>query len=138
MIYALDTCTVIELFKKNPYVSNTFIKKEKRNKISYPPVVYYEILRGIMDNNAQKKINEVKTLYDCSYVPEISEREVMEKSAEIYIFLKKQGITIGSDDIFIVAWCLIAGATLVTDNLKHFKRINGLKLENWKIEKTSA
>jgi predicted nucleic acid-binding protein len=132
MIYALDTCTVIHLFKGTPEVQQNLRLKEKNNQIAYPPIVYYEILRGFMDNNAEKKIRDFKMLYEKSFIPKISEKELMEKSAELYISLKRKGFTIGNDDIFIGAWCLLAGAILVTDNVKHFQHIDGLAIENWK------
>ena len=34
-------------------------------------------------------------------------------------------------DLFIAACAKVHGLILVTNNMKHFKRIKGLKLENW-------
>jgi tRNA(fMet)-specific endonuclease VapC len=48
--------------------------------------------------------------------------------------LKKKGFTVGSNDIIIAAWSMLAGAILVTDNIKDFENIDGLKTENWRFE----
>ena len=45
--------------------------------------------------------------------------------------LEKKGQPIGSMDMLIGAHALSLGLTLVTNNTKEFKRIKGLKVENW-------
>ena len=47
--------------------------------------------------------------------------------------LEKEGKTIGPLDILIGAHALSLNAILVTNNLKEFTRIEGLKAENWII-----
>ncbi len=46
--------------------------------------------------------------------------------------LRKLGQPIADLDLMIAAVALAEQAVLVTDNLKHFERIPGLQLENWK------
>ena len=41
------------------------------------------------------------------------------------------GVPIGQMDTLIAAHSLAAGATLVTNNVKHFSRVPGLAVENW-------
>lgn len=45
--------------------------------------------------------------------------------------LETAGQTIGPNDLLIAAHAMCAGATLVTANAKEFKRVRGLKVENW-------
>jgi tRNA(fMet)-specific endonuclease VapC len=45
--------------------------------------------------------------------------------------LEQQGETIGAMDLLIAAQALGLNATLVTNNLAHFRRISGLKVVNW-------
>jgi tRNA(fMet)-specific endonuclease VapC len=45
--------------------------------------------------------------------------------------LKSKGLDIGSMDILIAAHALALDATLVSNNLAHFKRVSGLKTANW-------
>lgn len=45
--------------------------------------------------------------------------------------LKQMGTPIGSNDLLIAAHCLSAGGVLVTNNEREFRRVPGLKLENW-------
>ena len=43
----------------------------------------------------------------------------------------KAGTLIEDMDILIAAHAYSLGCTVVTDNLRHFRRINGLHTENW-------
>jgi tRNA(fMet)-specific endonuclease VapC len=48
--------------------------------------------------------------------------------------LERNGTPIGPLDTLIGAHALSLDLTLVTNNVKEFKRIEGLKIENWTIE----
>jgi tRNA(fMet)-specific endonuclease VapC len=45
--------------------------------------------------------------------------------------LAAQGTPIGDFDVMIAATALAVQATLVTNNVKHFARVRGLRVENW-------
>jgi len=46
-------------------------------------------------------------------------------------FLEKNGISIGALDMLIAAHALAEDLILVTNNEREFKRVPGLKIENW-------
>jgi tRNA(fMet)-specific endonuclease VapC len=46
-------------------------------------------------------------------------------------YLEKSGTPIGPMDTLIAAHALAAGACLITNNEREFKRVPGLKIENW-------
>ncbi|MDH2996977.1 plasmid maintenance protein [Pasteurellaceae bacterium LFhippo2] len=45
--------------------------------------------------------------------------------------LSKTGKIIGENDIHIAGHCRSEGLILVTNNLREFERVDGLRLENW-------
>jgi tRNA(fMet)-specific endonuclease VapC len=45
--------------------------------------------------------------------------------------LERRGQPIGQNDMLIAAHALALDAILVTDNVREFKRVKGLRLENW-------
>jgi tRNA(fMet)-specific endonuclease VapC len=45
--------------------------------------------------------------------------------------LEAVGMPIGSNDLLIAAHARAAGATIVTANADEFRRVRGLKVENW-------
>lgn len=53
--------------------------------------------------------------------------------AEIRWLLSRQGFVIGPNDLFIAAHALALDMTLVTANEREFRRVPGLKVENWLV-----
>jgi len=45
--------------------------------------------------------------------------------------LEQKGALIGAYDLLIAAHALSLGLTLVTNNVREFRRVPGLKVENW-------
>lgn len=51
--------------------------------------------------------------------------------ASIRARLEADGNPIGGNDMLIAAQALALGRTVVTDNEREFRRVDGLKVENW-------
>ena len=45
--------------------------------------------------------------------------------------LERAGTPIGANDMLIAAQALTLGLIMVTDNVREFSRVQGLKIENW-------
>ena len=45
--------------------------------------------------------------------------------------LETRGLPIGANDLWVAAHALAEDAVLVSNNIREFSRINGLKVENW-------
>lgn len=50
---------------------------------------------------------------------------------DVRAVLQKAGTPIGNNDLWIAAHALALGVPLVSNNLREFERVPGLKLENW-------
>ena len=53
-------------------------------------------------------------------------------SAELYSSLRQSGNTLDDIDLLIAGVAIENEMTLVTNNERHFGRIPGMKIENWK------
>ena len=53
-------------------------------------------------------------------------------SAELYSTLRQSGKIVDDIDLLIAGIAIDNDLIIVTNNEKHFKRIPGLKLDNWK------
>ena|ERR1700674_4826006 len=60
-----------------------------------------------------------------------SNQVISETFGELKATLEKAGNVIDDADLFIASCALVNHFTLVTNNQKYFKRITGLKLDNW-------
>jgi tRNA(fMet)-specific endonuclease VapC len=62
---------------------------------------------------------------------------VPETAAEAYGTIRAELETkdemIGNNDLWIAAHAAASGLTLVTNNEKEFRRVRGLKLQNWAV-----
>ena len=58
-------------------------------------------------------------------------REAAEHYADIRADLKRRGEMIGANDLLIAAHARSVKFVLVTNNVREFRRVKGLKVENW-------
>jgi len=59
------------------------------------------------------------------------DQRAADRFAAVAASLARRGEPIGTFDTLIAAHALSLGLTFVTNNLKHFERVAGLKTENW-------
>ena len=55
------------------------------------------------------------------------------KAAELEAELESKGEVIGLKDVLISSIVISNNCVIVTGNVKHFSRIQGVKVENWKM-----
>lgn len=126
-IYLLDTCICIALLKKSPSVIQRLREVGTHNcKIS--DITLAELYFGAFKSGKEKHFNDVSEI---SKLFKIFPIQYMRKYGEIRWELERQGLRIGDMDMFIAATAIEEELILVTDNIKHFSRIPGLKVENW-------
>jgi tRNA(fMet)-specific endonuclease VapC len=53
--------------------------------------------------------------------------------AEIRADLKRRGVMIGANDLFIAAHARALAVTLVTNNTAEFDRVSDLRIDNWTV-----
>jgi tRNA(fMet)-specific endonuclease VapC len=84
---------------------------------------------------AQSSAVERNTLALVQFLTPMKVREFDGKAAYFYgnirASLQAQGLAVGPYDMLIAAQALSCGLTLVTNNIREFKRIENLSLESW-------
>ena len=131
--YILDTCTWIEWFQRRNGVPER-IRAAGRRRLYVSEVSLAELTFGAYNSDDyERHIQEPDILRMTATVLGIS--DVFDEYAQIRCALKKQKKTldkeIGNFDILIGATALHYGLTVVTDNVKHFEPMPGVKVENW-------
>ena len=134
--YLLDTNVISDFMRKDEnVVKNVQRAMSKGNQIYICSMVYYEIVRGLKSANKFNRLKEFYAVYEGLY-PLYFDRDnmdVVEKAIDIYDQLHK-GQQIEDNDIFIAATAIVNDCVLVTANIKHFGRIEDLKIVNWRDE----
>jgi predicted nucleic acid-binding protein len=129
--FALDTNVISYLLKGDERIFRMFdAETDKGNMFVIPPIAYYEIKRGLLAVKAFNRLKLFDALCRALYVGGMGIAE-LEAAAKIYADLRQHGALIEDADIFIAAFCLVGGYELVTNNVKHFTRIGGLKVTSW-------
>jgi len=101
------------------------------DSLSISIISYYEIVSGLQSIDAKKRITEFEKFCELIDVVNLNRASIV-ASCQIYSNLKKSGNLIDDIDILIAGTALSNNLVMVTDNTEHFKRISGLKVENWK------
>jgi len=129
----LDTDILSAVMRKNPVViSKARAYLAEHGRFTFSILTRYEILRGLKAKGAVKQAVVFDRFCARNVILPIIDEAVV-KAAEIYADLSERGELIGDADILIAASALVHGLGIVTNNEEHFKRIEGLKVENWLI-----
>ena len=130
----LDT-NIITAFLKNDLrvVQRVSDYLELFEKLTINIISYYEILRGLKDLGNEEKLKWFEDFIQENELVSIR-KDTVEKAAEIYAYLKKEGNFIEDADILMASTAIVEDLVLITNNIKHFKRVKGLRIDNW-IEK---
>ena len=98
--------------------------------LSVSVITYYEIIRGLKALSNNNKLNAFKKFMSSCEVLDLDSLTA-EKAAEIYDVLKKKGALIEDADILIAATAIKNELVVITDNTRHFDRIDNLEISNW-------
>ena len=130
----IDTDILSYYFKGDPIVVNNFKKYLSDYEIIEISIItYYEIMSGLLYKNALKQLEIFNDFVSENIVIALTE-ESCKISSEIYSKLRIKGELIDDIDLFIAGIAIENEMILVTNNENHFGRIEGLRIENWKIE----
>lgn len=130
MKYMLDTNIFSYMVNNNAKVLQRFAKAAP-DDISLSVISHAEILFGAQKQTPSAiKLQRIKYLLEQVPIILLS-NTVATHYAKIRAELELAGQPIGPNDTWIAAHALSLGTTLVTNNVREFKRIKGLKVENW-------
>jgi tRNA(fMet)-specific endonuclease VapC len=130
MAYLIDTDILIASIKANPIV-NQHIAQSQNIPKALSIITYGELLFGAK-KSTQSGRNSALIYRLAEIFPIIGiSRAIIETFADIKLILKRAGERIPDMDLLIASTALSLNYTLVTNNVKHFRRIKGLSIENW-------
>lgn len=129
--YLLDTDICIYIRTGKPEQVLRRFRTVRPGEAALSVITYGELLYGAERSSLREqpleRLRKVTVLVPTLPLPE--------KAAEIYGFiradLERRGEMIGNNDLWIAAHALTSGLTLVTNNEKEFRRVRGLKVQNW-------
>ncbi len=131
MKYMLDTNICIYIIKKKPEQVLKRLSKVDPSTIALSSITWSELIYGVEKSSSRER--NLEALSDFAIPFEIlpwtsTQAEI---AGKIRADLAKEGKLIDHYDTQIASHALSLGLTLITNNEKEFKRIEGLKVENW-------
>ena len=131
MSYLIDTNILIYSIKADKIVQDNFLKTENIPK--YISVITYgELLFGAKKSqNIEKNLATVYRIKELFIIIDI-DKAIIETFSDLKANSQKSGNIVEDFDLLIASTALTMNSTLVTNNERHFNRIKGLRIENWK------
>ena len=132
MIYALDSNIISYFLKKDTGIRRRLSTETNAgNQFTMSTIVYFEVERWLLEVGAAKKHAEFRQM--CRDVPpEEFSLDVWNIAAKLYVQMRRKGQSVDDVNLMIAAFCIANNYTLVTNNTRHFERIDELKFVNWK------
>jgi tRNA(fMet)-specific endonuclease VapC len=130
MPYLLDTNIVSDLVRHPGGRAAAMLERTGDEPVTTSIVVAAELRYGAARRKSRRLTAQLeKILGDLVVLPldVPADRSYGKLRAE----LEAAGTPIGQHDMLIAAHALALGHTLVTDNEREFRRVKGLKVENW-------
>ncbi len=128
--YMLDTNIVIYVIKRKP-VSALDTFNRHAGQLAISSITLAELIHGAEKSEQREK--NVRHVED--FVSRLTVLDYAAKAAahygDIRAELERAGAVIGVNDLHIAGHARSEGLILVTNNLREFERVAGLRTENW-------
>jgi tRNA(fMet)-specific endonuclease VapC len=129
--FLLDTNICIYIRQNKPEQVLRRFRRLQPGEAALSVITFGELLYGAAKSAqrtaALERLRELIRLLPALALPE----SAAEKYGTIRAELESKGEMIGNNDLWIAAHALAAKLTLVTNNEKEFRRVRGLKVQNW-------
>jgi tRNA(fMet)-specific endonuclease VapC len=129
--FLLDTNICIQIRRRRPPGVLARFQRLKSGEVVLSVITYGEFMYGVEKSQfreqAARQLSELIGLLPVMDLPP----RAGESYAAMRAALEARGEMIGNNDLWIAAHAKATGLTLVTSNEREFRRIPGLKVQNW-------
>lgn len=134
MTYMLDTNTCIYAIKNKPQCIIDALKAHSNDDFCISSITYSELMHGVMKSKYVERNHFLLTLFLSNITVLDYDAKAGNEYGLIRAELERKGTPIGPFDMLIAAHAKANKYVLVTNNEKEFRRVDGLKVENWVLE----
>jgi tRNA(fMet)-specific endonuclease VapC len=131
MRYLLDTDICIYIAKRKPAGVLARLERLHPGDVGMSVVTYLELAYGAhKSQQVEANVSRIKQLSHLIPVRTL-DASAATHYGRLRAGLEKSGSLIGAYDLLIAAHAVALELTLVTNNVREFRRVPGLRLENW-------
>jgi tRNA(fMet)-specific endonuclease VapC len=129
----LDTDICIYIIKRKPMRVLERLELIQPGQLSMSAITFAELMNGA--KKSQRVEANVSRLNALGEILEICafDQHAAVAYGDVRSSLEKRGEVIGPHDLLIAAHALSLDRTLITNNEREFKRVEGLKVDNWAV-----
>ena len=131
--FLLDTNTFIYIRRERPQIVLQRFLTLQPGESAISVVTLGELMYGIAKSARRSgglaQLQEMSQMVPVLAMPVEAAQEYGAIRAE----LETQGKMIGNNDLWIAAHAKVSELTLVTNNEREFRRVRGLKVQNWAV-----
>lgn len=131
MRYMLDTNICIYVIKRRPEKVLEKFTAHPVGDLGLSIVTLAELEYGVARSSQAGKNRAALAQFVSPLEIAGFDREAASVYGTIRAAVERRGNPVGSMDLLIAAHAISLGVTLVTNNLKEFRRISELRVENW-------
>ena len=132
MKYLLDSGTVSDFVKGQPKALAR-VKAASPNQIAVSALTRMEVDYGLgLNTERAKKLAPMLDAFFSTVATLPFDEADAQSAAAIRAALKTRGQPIGAYDVLIAGTGLARGLVVVTSNVGEFKRVSGLRVEDWR------
>ena len=128
--YALDTNLCIRVLRDRPQGLRAAFNANAE-ALSLSDVVLYELLYGAERSNDPARVRREVEHFAARLTVLPFDSEAAAHTADIRAELERRGCVIGPYDLMIAGHARSRGLIVVTGNLREFRRVAGLRREDW-------
>lgn len=129
--YLLDTCTIIAALKGQPRTLLNRLASLAPSRLHLSGVVLAELRYGAeKSRHSAQARNAVEVVTQGFAALPFADGDAA-AYARIRAALERKGVGIGPLDLLIAAQAVARDLVLVSNNLREFRRVPGLRCENW-------
>lgn len=131
MLYILDTDTCSYVIRGASDALDARLAREEPQSLAISAVTRGELMFGLEKRGKPLALSRlvIGFLDNIAVMP--WDAPAADQFARLRAALERSGTPIGLMDTMIAGHALALGATLVTNNQKHFRQVARLKMENW-------
>lgn len=133
-MYMLDTNICIFVIKKRPEKVLSHLQAHRPSEICISSITYAELCHGVEKNQAKDRNRLALTLFLSSISILPFDEAASLEYGRVRARLEQRGTPIGPLDSLIAAHARSLHMTLVTNNTREFRRVEGLSIEDWVSE----
>ena len=127
----LDSDACIDLLRGRSLTLDARVRRWDPGELGISAITVFELAYGAARSSQPDRNRAALTAFVLPFVLVPFDAAAATVAGDLRATLESRGATIGPQDLLIAAQALALGVPLVTNNEREFRRVPGLRVENW-------